>query len=282
MCVTVFEKVKHRLGEWSKSVKNLRMGNGMLVRSLAVWRGRMRLGGVTVEGEFEVFNSGGSWAFLLGKPLLRSFQAKQAYGPDTVSIRGNNNRKEMLVNEIKQPRAGGDKPGMNLTLDVKQHEASARAGGSPEMNLEISETSVNVLSVDDPKTDPESILTRENDPHKPERVRRIVQEVTIGPDITQDQRQAVHELLTEYADCFALSIKEVNAIPGAVHKLNIPKDTTFRTKIPPRSYNPDQQAFVNAKVDEMLEAEIIRPIHPSEVRFVAQTVLAQKTHEGQG
>ena len=32
----------------------------------------------------------------------------------------------------------------------------------------------------------------------------------------------------------------------------------------------------------MLDAGIIRPIHPNEVRFVAQTVLAQKTHEGQG
>ena len=32
----------------------------------------------------------------------------------------------------------------------------------------------------------------------------------------------------------------------------------------------------------MLEAGIIRPIHPSKVQFVAQTVLAQKTHDGQG
>ena len=39
---------------------------------------------------------------------------------------------------------------------------------------------------------------------------------------------------------------------------------------------------MNKKVDEMLEAGIIRPIHPSEVRFVAQTVLAKKTHEGEG
>ena len=76
MCAMVFEKVKHRLGEWERSAKQLRMGNRTLVPSLAVWRGRMRLGGVTVKGEFEVFNSRGSWAFLLGKPLLRSFRAE--------------------------------------------------------------------------------------------------------------------------------------------------------------------------------------------------------------
>ena len=58
-------------------------------------------------------------------------------------------------------------------------------------------------------------------------------------------------------DCFALSIMEVNAIPGAVHKLNIPEGATFCTKIPPRSYNPDQRAFIDTKVNEMLEAGII-------------------------
>ena len=39
---------------------------------------------------------------------------------------------------------------------------------------------------------------------------------------------------------------------------------------------------MNTKVDEMLEAGIIHPIHPSEVCIITQTVLVQKTHEGQG
>ena len=111
---------------------------------------------------------------------------------------------------------------------------------------------------------------------------RVLQEITIGPDITDTQRAEIHELISSYADCFALNIKEVNAIPGAVHKLNIPEGTTFRTKIPPRSYNPDQRVFIESKIDEMLEAGIIQPIHPRDVHFTAQTVLAQKTHEGQG
>ena len=49
------------------------MGNGVIVPSEAVWWGKMQLGNVSVEGKFEVFNSGGSWAFLLGKPMLRLF-----------------------------------------------------------------------------------------------------------------------------------------------------------------------------------------------------------------
>jgi hypothetical protein len=102
MCATVFEKTKHRLGEWRKSTKQLRMGNGIIIPSLAVWRGRMQLEEVTINGEFEVFDSGGSWAFLLGKPMLRKFRAKQAYHPDTVSIRDKDNKKITLRNEIKE------------------------------------------------------------------------------------------------------------------------------------------------------------------------------------
>ena len=143
-------------------------------------------------------------------------------------------------------------------------------------------TPVYVTSTEPLNTESEFLFTQEGDPHKPEHVKKIIQEVMIGPDITDEQHQTIHKLLEEYVDCFALSIKEVNAIPGAVHKLKIPEGATFRTKIPPRSYNPNQQAFMNAKVDEMLEARIIRLIHPSEVCFIAQTVLVQKTHEGQG
>ena len=59
-----------------------------------------------------------------------------------------------------------------------------------------------------------------------------MQEVTIGPDTTPEQRQVVQNLLKGYTDCFALSIKEVNPIPGAIHKLNIPEGATFCTEIP--------------------------------------------------
>ena len=130
--------------------------------------------------------------------------------------------------------------------------------------------------------DEDSILTRSTQPFKPERVARIVKEVTIGEDLSDQQRTQVQEVIREFADCFALSMKEVNAIPGAVHKLNIPEGTKFQIKVPPRSYNPVQRAYLESKIDEMLEAGVIRQIHPRDVHFVAQTVLAQKAHEGQG
>ena len=96
------------------------------------------------------------------------------------------------------------------------------------------------VSTEAPEAHPESLFTRETNPRKPEQVAKIIQQVTIGPDITMDLHQTIHEMLEEYSDCFALLINEVNAIPGAVHKLNIPEGATFHMKIPLRSYNPDQ------------------------------------------
>jgi hypothetical protein len=83
MCVSLFNQVKHRLGNWQPSRKLLRMANGTLMPSQARWEGTIQLADVTIKGSFEVFDSGGSWAFLLGKPLLRRFRAKQCFGTDT-------------------------------------------------------------------------------------------------------------------------------------------------------------------------------------------------------
>jgi len=126
------------------------------------------------------------------------------------------------------------------------------------------------------------VFTRLTEPFRPTHITKIMELVQIGSDITAAQYKEVKWLITDFADCFALSLSKVNLIPGAIHKLNIPEDTTFCMKIPQRSLNPDQQAFMEAKVDEMLKASIICPIHPGDVKCVAPSVLAQKAHENTG
>jgi len=64
--------------------------------------------------------------------------------------------------------------------------------------------------------------------------------VEIGEDIMVAQCEEVKQLIVEFADCFALSLSEVNLIPGAMHKLKVPEDATFHMKIPQRTFNPDQ------------------------------------------
>ncbi|KAJ7334645.1 hypothetical protein DFH08DRAFT_965395 [Mycena albidolilacea] len=124
-----------------------------------------------------------------------------------------------------------------------------------------------------------SVFTRLTDPHNPKRVTAVLDAVTMGSDLTEKQHGAVRDFVTEFADCFALSMKEVMPIPGAEHTMNIPKDTTFNTKVHQRPTTPVQKEWYNGVIDEMLAAGIIEGINPKDVKCVSPTTLAQKAHQ---
>ena len=127
-----------------------------------------------------------------------------------------------------------------------------------------------------------TVLTRKTAPHNPTRVEAILAEIEIGQDLTPKQRELVRETLAEYAQCFALSMSEVTAVEGAAHRLDIPRDKQFRTKINQRPQSPPQKEFFNGVIDKMLDAGIIRPINHQDVKCCGATTLAKKTHEGGG
>jgi hypothetical protein len=122
----------------------------------------------------------------------------------------------------------------------------------------------------------ESLYTRHTDAFKPERVQVVLDSVTIGPYLTEDERRRASELICEFVDCFALSVSEVTQVPGAVHCLNIPADAKFSTKVHQCPLTPPQRQYLNKKIDEMLEAGVIKHIEPSRVKCVSPTVLVQK------
>ncbi|KAI0368531.1 hypothetical protein BV20DRAFT_948018, partial [Pilatotrama ljubarskyi] len=126
--------------------------------------------------------------------------------------------------------------------------------------------------------DTDNIFTRATDPFKPERVKAIVDAISIGPDLTDKQRAIVRDLIAEFADCFALSVKEVLPVPGAIHKLNVPDTATFPRRVNQRLLTPPQREFVYKKIDELLEAGVIEPCEPSKVKCVAPITLAHKVH----
>jgi len=85
--------------------------------------------------------------------------------------------------------------------------------------------------------------------------------VQIGEDVTAAEHEEVSRLIAEFADCFVLSLSKVNLIPGAVHKLKVPEDATFRMKIPQCLFNPDQKAFIEAKVNDMQYFTLLHEFH---------------------
>jgi hypothetical protein len=195
-----------------------------------------------------VFNSGGNWEFLFGKPLLWNFDAVHRYRTDKVVIHSNNGRQITLDNEYQEDQ---------------------NVGKTDEVNT-IQEEHTEQPKLTDIR------------PITPERIAKIQADVKIGDDITKDQRKEVLQILAEYADCFVLNISEVVQIPGAVHKLNIPDGATFNTRPRSPNWTPKQRKFIHGKVDEMLEAGIVRSIHPRDVKCVAPVVLLKKVYENGG
>jgi hypothetical protein len=96
----VFAMVKHRLSKPQESDRILHMANGALVLSEGTWIGKIEVGGVALEGTFEIFPSGNSRALLFGKPLLRTFDMTHRYKNDTISLKGPSGNVVTLLNQF--------------------------------------------------------------------------------------------------------------------------------------------------------------------------------------
>jgi hypothetical protein len=72
---------------------------------------------------------------------------------------------------------------------------------------------------------------------------QVKQRITIGKDLSADERRQVDELLNEFVDVFRLSMSEVYAVPGAEHRLNVPDGAKFKAKISQRLLSPPQRIF---------------------------------------
>ena len=141
-------------------------------------------------------------------------------------------KKELLNMEQRDLSGGSDKPpSRGVPTHLIDHHGATPAD-PPHLMLPV--TSVTETSPKD------VIFTCHMELFLPACVAKIKELITIGKDVTPAQCIEVEALISEFVDCFTISLRKVNLIPGTVHKLNIPKDATFRTKIPQCSFNPDQ------------------------------------------
>ncbi|PSR72521.1 hypothetical protein PHLCEN_2v11621 [Hermanssonia centrifuga] len=297
MCVNVWNLVQHRLGEISPSKKRLRMANGTIIPSEGRWQGTIEWGEIRVQGVFEIFPSGGNWSFLFGKPLLHAFRAIHDYDDDSITLRDCTGRRSRMKNQVERAinNATLTAAGLSLLVDIKLTQPYPQPVPPPNVepvwHIElqapdgidtIEEPGVEIPDLFEEHTNNQNIYTRHTEPWKPARVAAILQAITIGPDLTIEERNQVKSLVAEYADCFALSVSEVTAVPDAIHRLNIPEGASFNRKIHQRPLTPPQRTYLNKKVDEMLAAGVIEQCKPDQVKCVSPTTLAQKAHEGGG
>ncbi|KAH7918438.1 hypothetical protein BV22DRAFT_978648, partial [Leucogyrophana mollusca] len=120
--------------------------------------------------------------------------------------------------------------------------------------------------------------TRHTDPFNPKRVAKILDLIRIGEDLTPSQRQQVCNVVRQYADTFAATVREVYPVNFKKFKLSFPEGTTFSTKVNQRPLTPPQREYLYTRLNGLTEAGIIRRIVPEDVKAVGPTVLAQKAH----
>jgi hypothetical protein len=101
-----------------------------------------------------------------------------------------------------------------------------------------------------------SLFTRATAAFKTERITEILRHIEIGSDLSPTERIAVEQTIKDFADIFALSVSEVEHIPGAVHKLHIPEGAIFNTKIHQQRLSPPKVAYFSKALDVMLKAGI--------------------------
>ncbi|KAG1873267.1 hypothetical protein C8R48DRAFT_593809, partial [Suillus tomentosus] len=111
-----------------------------------------------------------------------------------------------------------------------------------------------------PSEDSRGIYTRHTNAFNPVRVKEILKLVTIGEDLTEEQREKVRSFIAQYADTFALTVKEVFPVDFKSFKLTFPAGATFSTKTNQRPLTPPQREYLYARLNEMESAGIIRRI----------------------
>jgi hypothetical protein len=146
----------------------------------------------------------------------------------------------------------------------------------PHDEEDLTEVNVGALKKDT------NLFTRMTEPHKPETVQDLLRLITIGDDLSPEERKAVEKLISDFADIFALSVSEVKTVDNAIHRLDIPPDTNFSLKVSQKPLTLPQRQYLYDSIDTMLEAGVIEACKPEDVKCISATTLAQKTHLGKG
>ena len=190
MSTTNFNTIKHHLGYCKPSPRWLRMADGSIVKPKAVWEGRMEIGSVQVYSSFEVFESGGSWEFLLGKPLLTALHAVHEYTGDTMTIE-NKGISAVLENQI-DIRAWVDKE-TNEKRTTRWEKRANLKGSKETLPLrEVlgkphndNEHMIDIACID-PEKPSEADNNQDSEPHDPSTAAEVIVETLKRNDFTQD------------------------------------------------------------------------------------------------
>ncbi|KAG1725895.1 uncharacterized protein EDB91DRAFT_1254580 [Suillus paluster] len=227
MCSSIFNKVKHRLQNFSPSTKRLRMANGTIVTSEAQWSGVIELNG---------------WRWL-GLPV-REANATSLQGHTQLLKRCDQDSKRLAVDNANESsrtptcnardklnngyQTTSNLSGGETNENFLMHQLMGQWRHTP-MSAEADNPQEEVFRElpELPTNEDRSIYTRHMWPENPAQVAKILSLITFGEDLSQEQHMQLEDFVWKRAKNFVLSLKEITPILGAYLNLNVPKNTTF-------------------------------------------------------
>ena len=108
------------------------------------------------------------------------------------------------------------------------------------------------------------------------RVKKILKVVEIGEAVTEEERHKEEELLKEYADVFALDVREVLPVDWSSHKLKGDLDAKLLKNTHQSTLIEAQRDWYNDMLDTMEEGGIIARVEVDFVQCISHTKLVPK------
>ncbi|KZV85347.1 hypothetical protein EXIGLDRAFT_623163, partial [Exidia glandulosa HHB12029] len=103
----------------------------------------------------------------------------------------------------------------------------------------------------------------------PERVKRVLETVKIGNDLSPEDRARVEDMVREFADVFTLSLDEVRIVDFIEHRLGIPPGTVGPRSASQKPLSEPQREWLYSALDEMEAADVVRRIPASAAKWVS-------------
>ena len=121
-----------------------------------------------------------------------------------------------------------------------------------------------------------NVSRRVTDPFSEEHVNEILSKVEIGTNLTDEQRDKVTALITEFADIFALSMSEVLVVDWHQHHLDVDPDTKLPKCMSQRPIMENQKEWYYKMLDEMEASSVIQKVPGEFIKCLSSTNLAPK------
>lgn len=98
----------------------------------------------------------------------------------------------------------------------------------------------------------------------------------IGTDLTDEQRDKVTALITEFTDIFALSMSEVLVVNWHQHHLDVDPDTKLPKRMSHRPIMENQKEWYYKMLDEMEASSVIQKVPGEFIKCLSSMNLAPK------